>query len=351
MSLRQDRASELVVSDPILEIRNASVTFDLERGENRVLDNVSIGLERGEILGVVGESGSGKSMFASALLDAIVRPGILTGELLYHPANDESVDVLDLSAGELREYRWEEVAMVFQGAMSSFNPTSTIRRHFVETLEAHDADVDSGLERTREILADLYLDPDRVLESYAHELSGGMQQRTLIALSLVLKPNVLVMDEPTAALDLLMQRSILSLLREIKEKYDITMVFITHDLPLVTHLADRIGVMYAFKFIEVGTTKEMLENPSHPYTAALLESTPNLDIPIEELRPISGSSPAPGHLPSGCSYHPRCSLADEDCIANEPPFYEVTNTHRSACFHWANVESNLELDNLGEDSP
>ena len=320
--------------DVILEIEDASVSFDMERGESKVLNDVSLDIYRDELIGVVGESGSGKSMLASALLDAVVRPGILTGQVRYYPPGGERIDVLNLSDEELRKLRWEEIAMVFQGAMSSFNPTSSIRKHFVETLNAHDADVEEGLERARQLLSDLYLNPDRILDSYPHELSGGMQQRTLIALSMVLEPNVLVMDEPTAALDLLMQRSILELLEFVQEKYDVSIIFITHDLPLVAELADRLAVMYAFELAEIGPTEDILRNASHPYTRSLLNATPNLDAPLEEMRAIEGSSPDPVNVPNGCSYHPRCPLADETCRGEKPPFYSVDDGHEAACFHW-----------------
>jgi len=321
-------------SDPILEVRNTSVTFDMDRGESRVLDSVDIDIEREEIVGIVGESGSGKSMFASALLDAVVKPGVLTGDITYYPEPDEPVDLLNLSKRELRKTRWEEISMVFQGAMSSFNPTQSIRGHFEETIDAHNASFEEGMERARELLSDLYLDADRVLDSYPHELSGGMKQRALIALAMVLQPKVLVMDEPTAALDLLMQRSILRMLREVKEKYEITMVFITHDLPLVAKLADRMVVMYAFEFVEQGSKEEIIRNASHPYTRALLNATPNLGLEPENMNPIPGSSPDPVDVPQGCSYHPRCPLADEQCIQADPDYHEVTDTHEVACFHW-----------------
>jgi oligopeptide/dipeptide ABC transporter ATP-binding protein len=320
--------------DVILEVRDASVTFDMERGESRVMDSVSFDIYRDEILGVVGESGSGKSMFASALLDAVVRPGQLTGDITYYPRDGEAVDLLNLSERELKRLRWEEISMVFQGAMSSFNPTMKIRKHFEETLDAHGQDRETGLVHARELLTDLYLEPERVLNSYPHELSGGMQQRALIALSLVLKPNVLVMDEPTAALDLLMQRSILTLLENLQEKYNLTVVFITHDLPLVAGLADRLAVMYAFEFVEIGPSEEIIRNAAHPYTRALLKAVPNLDAPIEEMRPIEGSAPDPVNVPAGCSYHPRCPLATEKCIQVDPEYYDVTADHQAACHHW-----------------
>ncbi|WP_224337446.1 ABC transporter ATP-binding protein [Haloprofundus halobius] len=330
--------------DPILEVRDASVQFEMDRGTSTVLNAVDIDVGRREILGVVGESGSGKSMLANVMLDAVEDSGRTTGQVWYHPKDGESVDVLDLSSSELQRLRWEEISMVFQGALSSFNPTMAIRGHFEETLEAHGYDMTAGMRRARELLSDLYLDPDRVLDSYPHELSGGMSQRALIALSLVLEPNVLVMDEPTAALDLLMQRSILSLLSDLKEKYELTVVFITHDLPLVAGLADRLAVIYAFELLEVGPVEELVRTSAHPYTEALLQAVPNLNASLETMRPISGSAPDPVNIPSGCTYAPRCPLADEQCRAQEPPFHDVTENHESACFHWEAVVEGSDSD-------
>jgi peptide/nickel transport system ATP-binding protein len=340
----QDNAEfdgNLGVDDPIVRMRNAKVTYD--DGNTFVLDDVSIDVERNEIIGVVGESGSGKSMFASAMLDAVPDPGKLTGEIIYRPDDGERIDVLSLDEEELRQMRWEDISMVFQGAMSSFNPVMKIGQHFKETLDAHDADRETGMDRAHELLSDLYLDAERVLNSYPHELSGGMQQRALLALSLVLEPEVLVMDEPTAALDLLMQRSILMLLRDLQTKYDLTMVFITHDLPLVAALADRLAVMYAFKLIEVGPTEDVVANAAHPYTRALLNSTPNLDAPLSEMEPIEGQSPAPMNLPGGCSYHPRCPLADEQCRSTVPDFHMPDENHAAACFHWEAARDEIPL--------
>jgi peptide/nickel transport system ATP-binding protein len=329
--------------DPVLEVRDASVTFDMDRGESKVLDGVSVDIERNEILGIVGESGSGKSMFADSLLDAIVAPGQLSGEITYHPEGGEPVEVLELDEEERREFRWEQVSMVFQGAMSSFNPVKTIRGHFADTLEAHDRDEEEGMAYGRQLLTDLHLDADRVLDSYPHELSGGMKQRALIALSLVLDPEVLVMDEPTAALDLLMQQSILRLLGDLKEKYDLTVVFITHDLPLVAGLADRLAVMYAFEFVEIGPSDEIVERAAHPYTRALLRAVPNLSASLSTMQPIEGSSPDPVNVPAGCSYHTRCPLADDQCIETDPGFYETGADHAVKCHYWEQSIEEIQL--------
>jgi oligopeptide/dipeptide ABC transporter ATP-binding protein len=320
--------------DAIIEVRDVGVTYDLERREAMVLDDVSVDLQRGEILGVVGESGSGKSMLANAMMDAVEEPGITTGEVRYYPEpGAEPMNVLEIDDQELKQFRWEEVSMVFQGALSSFNPTMDIRGHFEETLEAHDYDVEAGMDRARQLLSDLYLDPDRVLDAYAHELSGGMSQRALIALSLVLEPKVLLMDEPTAALDLLMQRSILSLLDDIKEKYELTILFITHDLPLVAGLADRLAILYAFELAEVGPADRLVRSSAHPYTRALLRAVPNLDAPLATMEPIEGTAPNPAHVPEGCHYAPRCPIATRRCREESPDFYHAGVDHRTACFH------------------
>ncbi|RKD88925.1 ABC transporter ATP-binding protein [Halopiger aswanensis] len=342
--MHQQHAQTTSVDDPIFEVRNTSVSFDMERGESKVLNEVSLDIERGEVLGVVGESGSGKSMFASALLDAVVDPGILTGDITYYPESGESIDLLELSDEEIKQVRWEEISMVFQGAMSSFNPTMTIEDHFRETLAVHDYDVEEGMARAEELLSDLYLEAEQVLDAYPHELSGGMSQRALIALSLVLEPEVLVMDEPTAALDLLMQRSIIQLIREIAEQRDLTIVFITHDLPLVANLADRIAVLYAFEFVEVGPAYDVLKAAKHPYTRALLNSTPNLDTPREQMKPIEGAAPDPVSVPEGCSYHPRCPLSDAVCERDDPPLdSDEDDGHVAACHHVENVPDAVPL--------
>ncbi|MFB6134780.1 MAG: ABC transporter ATP-binding protein [Halanaeroarchaeum sp.] len=330
-------------NDVIMEVRDASVTFDMSRGTSKVLDDVDAEIRRGEMLGVVGESGSGKSMFASSLLDAVVEPGQLSGEITYYPEEGTEVDVLELTDEQLRRLRWEEISMVFQGALSSFDPTMKIGAHFRETLKARDEAEETGMDRARRLLSDLYLDPDRVFDAYPHELSGGMKQRALIALSLVLEPEVLVMDEPTAALDLLMQRSIIALLDDLQEEYDLTMVFISHDLELVAELVDRLAVMYAFEFVEVGGAEQVITGSRHPYTRALVNATPNLDTPVEAMQPIEGESPDPVNVPEGCSYHPRCPLADEYCETTDPDLFEVEGDHAAACHYWESVEDQIHL--------
>ncbi|WP_436910839.1 ABC transporter ATP-binding protein [Halosimplex marinum] len=338
--------------DIVMSVEDARVQFGMSRGQAWVLNDVSLDVRREEIFAVVGESGSGKSMFAAALMDAVEDPGHLSGDVTYYPREDEgtdtpsadqigsydavgddSIDVLGMSEGELKNFRWEQVSMVFQGAMNSFNPTMKIKGHFHETIQAHNAVLDERMEHVRDLFEALHLDPDRVMNSYPHELSGGMKQRALIALALVLEPEVLVMDEPTAALDLLMQRSIISMLRELRDEFDLTIVFITHDLPLVAGLSDRIGVMYSFEFVEVGDTRSLLKDAAHPYTRALLRSVPSIESNIDEMEPIEGARPDPVNIPTGCSFHPRCPIADDRCEIEDPDLVTVDEDHEAACFY------------------
>lgn len=331
-------------TDVVLEVRDVAVSFGTARGESKVVNDVSFDVYREEVLGIAGESGSGKSMLASSLLNVVVAPGEVSGTVTYYPSDGEPVDVVSADRQELKQLWWEEISFAIQGAQSAFNPTMNVRTHFVETLRAHDRDVGAGLEHVRDLLSDLYLDPELVFGSYPGELSGGMKQRALIALSLLLEPNVLVMDEPTAALDLLMQRSIVSLLQEIKTKYDLTLVFVTHDLPLVANIADRLAVMYAFEVAEIGPTDRLLADASHPYTRALLNSVPNLKASPEDITSVGGSSPDPVDVPVGCSYHPRCPLADPKCRSENPPFYDVDDDHVAACHHWEEARQQIPLD-------
>ncbi|MFB6120764.1 MAG: ABC transporter ATP-binding protein [Halobacteriaceae archaeon] len=330
--------------DAIVRGEDVNVAFAMERGEAIVVNDVDITVQRGEILGLVGESGSGKSMLALSFLDAVEDPGVSRGEVTYVERDGTEQRILDLTEEELRQVRWEEIAFVFQGAMDSFNPTLSIEDHFLETIDAHDADSEEKMAHARELLEQVYLDPDRVLNSYPHELSGGMQQRVLIALSLILDPELLIMDEPTSALDLLMQQSILALLDDLKETYDLTVIVISHDIATISRLCDRLAVMYAFEVVEVGGVEELVTNSAHPYTRALMRAIPDLGMDIEDMEPIPGMSPDPVNVPDGCSYHPRCPLATEECETEDPPFYDVTETQRTKCFHWEDASDAIPLD-------
>lgn len=323
-----------VADDTVLEARNLNVSFEMGRGRARVLDDITLELKRGESLGVAGESGSGKSMLGSALVNAVSDPGQLSGDVIYNPSDGDPVNLAELKYGDLRKIRWEHISVVFQGAMNSFNPAISIRTHFRETLEAHGADVDEGMERAVELLEMLNLSSERILDSYQNELSGGQAQRVLIALSLILEPEVLIMDEPTSALDLIMQRKILQLLYRIKEETDLTVMLISHDFPIISGFVDRVAIMYAFEIVERGPAREVLLNPEHPYTRSMLEVTLDLSTPVDQVSAIEGETPDPINVPSGCSFHPRCPIADDRCTIEDPELKaEAGEEHEVACFY------------------
>lgn len=283
-------------------------------------------------------------MLALSFLDAVEEPGVSLGEVTFRDQTGTEHEILELTQEELRAIRWEQISFVFQGAMDSLNPTLSIEEHFLETIEAHDADREETMSFARELLREVHLDPDRVLHSYPHELSGGMQQRVLIALSLILDPELLIMDEPTSALDLLMQQSILVLLNDLKERYDLTVVVISHDIATISRLCDRLAVMYAFEVVEVGDVESIVTESAHPYTRALLQSIPDLRMDLDEMKPIPGESPDPANVPDGCSYHPRCPLATDECRSEDPPFFDVSPDHRTKCFHWEEAADAIPLD-------
>lgn len=321
--------------DTVLEIRNARVTYDTNRGRARVLNDVNVDIRRGETFAIVGESGSGKSTFGSVLMDGVEDPGITSGEVLYYPEQgSDPIDILELSDRQLRQVRWEEISIVSQAGSNSFNPAISIRRHFTDTFHAHNMDSDVGLERAREVLRDLGLEAERILDAHQHELSGGEKQRAQLALSLVFDPEVVILDEPTAGLDLLVQRNILGLLYDIQEEYDLTLVFISHDVPIISGFADRIGVMYAFDFVEFGDAHDVLLSPEHPYTRLLSQANLDPDVPLEEVEVIEGDPPDPVNVPSGCPFHPRCPISDDRCGVEEPELRaEEGSDHSVACFY------------------
>jgi len=327
--------TESADTDPVLEIRDARVTYDKSRGRARVVDDVSFDIRRGETFAIVGESGSGKSTLGSVMMDAVEDPGVVTGEVRYYPEEGaEPINLLELNRRETRRVRWEEIALVSQAATNSFNPTIKIRQHFTDTFDAHDVDRDEGMERARGVLRDLNLEPERILDAHQHELSGGEKQRAMLALSLVFDPEVIILDEPTAGLDLLVQRNILSLLYNIKDDYDLTLVFISHDIPIVSGFADRMAVMYAFEFVESGSARDVLLSPEHPYTRLMAQADLSIDTSADEVAVIDGEPPDPINVPSGCPFHPRCPIADDRCEVEEPELRpEEGSDHQVACFY------------------
>jgi peptide/nickel transport system ATP-binding protein len=324
---------------PVLSVRGLSIDYRARRGAVRAVREVSFDVARGETLAIIGESGSGKTTLAVSLIGLSPRSATVTaGELLY-TKDGITVDIRKLEQEELREFRWSECAMVFQAALNSFNPVITIWDQFLDTGRAHGMKDGRAIQARADELLDLVgLDPRRVLRAFPHELSGGMKQRALIAMSLLLGPQLLILDEPTTALDILTQRAILDLLRDLRRKLGFAMIFISHDLSIAAELADRMITMYAGRVVERATVGDMFYRPRHPYSVALLRAVPRVSGALGKIESIPGSPPDLVRLPPGCSYAPRCPFAIDQCREAEPPLIAVDMpAHDAACIRWKDV--------------
>jgi peptide/nickel transport system ATP-binding protein len=318
--------------DTILEVKNLKLYYHTSKGAVKALDDVSFNLYKGETLGLVGESGCGKTTTGVALLRMPSPPGrIEAGSKIIIDGRD----IMSLSDKEIRKnVRWEQVAMVFQGAMNCLTPVYTIGKQMLETLHEHrDMEKIQAAELIKEYLGLVGLPPE-VMGRYPHELSGGMKQRIVIATALFLKPKLVILDEPTTALDVIVQAQIINLLKKLKKTFDLSFIFITHDLSLEAEISDRICVMYAGKIAELGTNQQIYgtQGPLHPYTEKLLQATPLLRKKVDNLSYIPGTPPDLIDPPKGCRFHPRCHKAVDQCSEEEPPLLEVEPGHMVACW-------------------
>jgi peptide/nickel transport system ATP-binding protein len=320
---------------PLVEIEDLVVEYLTPEGRRiRAVDNVSLTVQAGEILGLAGESASGKTTTAQTLL-RILRPSaqIVSGAVRF-----QGTDVLALSTRELRAFRWRSVSMVFQSAMNALNPVTRVSDQFVDMMRAHQRIKKArALARAGELLEVVGIDRRR-LHAYPHELSGGMRQRVIIAMALALSPELVIMDEPTTALDVVVQREILDEVRLLQAELGFAVLFITHDLSLLVEFSDRIAIMYAGEIVESAPARDLFEHPQHPYTAGLLASFPPLTGEIGRLSGIPGSPPDLGHPPSGCRFHPRCPScgpSDPDLLSLQvgvrPQLFQIAPSHRVAC--------------------
>jgi len=322
-------------SEPLLSVRNLAVEFSTEAGVIVAVDGVSFDLHAGEILALVGESGCGKSATALALLRLISNPPgrIAGGEIRFRDR-----DLLRASEAEIREVRGNRIAMIFQEPMTSLNPVYTVGRQLGESLELHkNLGGQSLLEKCVELLESVNIpDPRRRLENYPHQLSGGMRQRLMIAMSMSCDPDIVIADEPTTALDVTIQAQLLDLLQTQVSRNHAALLLITHNLGVVARYANRVNVMYAGRIVESAPADDIYAAPRHPYTIGLLRSVPRLDRPArEKLAPIEGQPPDALNLPSGCAFHPRCPFALEKCRTEAPTLTQVGDKHLVAC--WVDV--------------
>jgi peptide/nickel transport system ATP-binding protein len=312
-------------AQPLLEIKHVSVDYRAESGTVHALTDVSLKLERGQILGLAGESGSGKSTLGYAITRLLKPPAeIISGEALFYPrssrqgtltdAAPEAVDVFKLTPGQLRALRWRELAIVFQSAMNALNPVIDIEAQITDVLRTHQPRLSGRAHRARavELLRLVGIASDR-LHSFPHELSGGMRQRAIIAIALALGPELIIMDEPTTALDVVVQREILMQLIGLRNDLGFSVIFITHDLSLLLELADKVAIMYAGRVVELATRDELKQHPHHPYSYGMLNSFPTIYGARRRMVGIPGAPPDLRAVPSGCSFHPRCPLAFAPC--------------------------------------
>lgn len=301
---------------PLLKVENLKIYFHMPRGYVRAVDDVSLELDEGEIIGVAGESGSGKSTLALGIMRLIMPPGFIEGGNIYFEGNE----ILHLPEKVFNsEYRWKKIAMVFQGSMNGFTPVYKIRDQIKEVLEVHGYTGDPD-QRVNELMKMVNLDPS-IADRYPHELSGGQRQRAFIAMALALNPKVLLADEPTTALDVITQTHIINLLKQLKKELNISILFITHDLALMSMLADRIYVMYAGRIVEHATTENIVKSAKHPYTKLLMESVP--DLSKDYVKGIPGSMPDLARLPPGCRFSTRCPFVMDRCKVEEPKLKRV----------------------------
>ncbi|WP_406046716.1 ABC transporter ATP-binding protein [Kribbella sp. NBC_00889] len=328
---------------PLLSIRDFNVEYRTGSGATvRAVRGIDLDLYPGESLALVGESGCGKTTFGLGLLRLLPRLGHASGKVTFNRGDGAEIDILGLDGRDLRQFRWRDAAMVFQGAMNAFNPVMKIRGHMHDTMRAHTKASKREIEeRAAELLQLVRLEPERVMDCYPHELSGGMRQRVLIAMSLLLEPEVLILDEPTTALDILTQRSIVDVLHEVRERLGFSMIFISHDLSLAAELADRVATMYAGRIVETGGVRDMFYRPRHPYTLGLIKAVPPIVGDLPDLESIPGGPPSLAALPPGCKFNPRCGYATAECKEADPPLIPVTDQpgsgHEVACIHSKDV--------------
>jgi oligopeptide/dipeptide ABC transporter ATP-binding protein len=312
----------------ILEINNLTVHFPINIGTVRAVDDVSWQLREGEVMGLVGESGCGKSTLGFSILRLLRPPGkIVSGQMFF-----QGRDIVQMGEKELLRLRGRKIAMIFQDPLTSLNPLFRIDQHYLETMFTHDRHLkkEQALEKARSMLESLGISPDRLLE-YPHQLSGGMRQRIMIGLALILNPQLLIADEPTTALDVIVEAQFLDLLAHLQKQFNLTIILITHNLGNVAQLADRITVMYGGNMAEMAEAGAIFANPMHPYTRGLLSSIPNIKLDQPKLQTMPGSPPDLVNPPPGCVFHPRCPRAMDICRTRKPPAVEKDG-HLVACW-------------------
>ncbi|MFH1848420.1 MAG: ABC transporter ATP-binding protein [Candidatus Omnitrophota bacterium] len=318
---------------PLLEIKNLTTSYFSDGKELKAVNDVSLSLESGQVLGIVGESGCGKSTLALSMMRLIRPPGKITGGSIMF----DGKQILGLDGESMRKLRGSEISMIFQEPLSALNPVLRIGHQICEAIHAH-REIDKGEAKKLaiELLEKVQIpEPKARFDAYPHQLSGGMRQRVMIAMAAVLKPKLIIADEPTTALDVTIQAQILNLLKEMIGEFGTSLIIVSHDLGVVSDLADRVAVMYAGRIVECGERGEVFKNPAHPYTRALFDSYIRIDDDRGKINAIEGSVPDLSSLPPGCAFNPRCPIKNDNCVSAEPEIKEIGAGHFIRCGKWS----------------
>lgn len=318
-----------MADDILYSVKNLTVDYKTRGGIVHAVDDVSLDIRRGEILGLVGESGCGKSTFGKALMRLHDGPAsIPNGELWF-----DGQDLMKIPMQDMPAIRGADIGMVFQDPMTSLNPVQSIMEHLTETIQTHEPKVSDAAARARaEVLVEKLGIRHERLKEYPHQMSGGMRQRVMISLALALRAKLVIADEPTTSLDVIVEAKFLDLLKELQQEFNLTILLITHNIGVVAEVCDRVAVMYAAKMVEVGSVETVFANPKHPYTQGLLRSVPNIKLDEGELYKMGGEPPSLLHPPLGCRFHPRCPQVMDICSKEEPAFESVAGEQLASCW-------------------
>ncbi len=317
------------MSDIVLDVNSLEAGYETKLGRVMAVNDVSFQLKKGELIGVAGESGCGKSTLAYSIMNLLEDNGrIFAGEINFNGSN-----LVEFSPKQIKTFRWKEMSMVFQSAMNALNPVMKISEQLIDALRAHEKGISDGEARTRaeEMLELVDIQKDR-LDAYPHQLSGGMKQRVMIAMAMILNPDLIIMDEPTTALDVVVQRNIIEKIEDLRSEFNFSIIFITHDLSLLVEISDKLAIMYAGKILEIGPADKLYSNPLHPYTVGLMNSFPPLTGELKEMEGIAGKPPDLLNPPAGCPFYPRCQKRMEICKEQMPDYQEIEKNHKVRCF-------------------
>ncbi len=333
-----------MIKDSILSVNNLSIYIYANQRCNKAVRNVSFEIKRGKILGMIGESGCGKSITASAVMQLLPELArIEEGEIIYHDKEEDiRIDRLEKKSKKMRKIRGEKIAMIFQDPMTAFNPVYTVGFQIIESLRYHQQMSKSEAKnKAVELLREMGIPtPERRIDEFPYQYSGGMRQRAMIAMAIACNPNLLIADEPTTALDVTIQAQIFELILKLQKQYNMSILLITHDMGVIAELADEVVVMYMGNIVESGKVSEILNEPSHPYTKGLLKAVPILGRgKNQKIEPIKGTPPDPYNRPKGCQFFPRCDYAFDKCL-KFPKTYTISETHSVKCWNYSKVLEN-----------